>query len=325
MELSDTFKNQASFTFTMLVDKELYQRILRKKKELASLRPFSKASLIRLKENFNVESTYNSNAIEGNTLTKSETRLVIEEGITIGGKSMREHFEAINHKKAIEFVESIVKERKVITKDIICKINDLILTDIEDEEKGTYRLRKVHIEGASFVPAMPKLVPKLMEEFLGWLNKNKDKMNIVDYVALAHEKFTFIHPFIDGNGRCARLLVNLLLMQQGFPPIVILKTERKKYIITLEQAHKENYIPFVNFTARNIERSLSLWIDALKIAVKGNKEEYISLAEASKLSPYSQEYLSLLARKGKLESIKTGRNWVATRKAIEEYVKGNRK
>lgn len=309
----------------MLTDKELFQRISRKKEELDRLRPFSKASLKILKENFAVESTYNSNAIEGNTLTKSETRLVIEEGITIGGKSMREHFEAINHKNAIDFIESIVKEKKGITKETICRINYIVLTNIEKDEKGIYRLRRVHIEGASFVPPKPDLIPKLMDKFLSWLNKNKDRMNIIDFVALTHEKFTFIHPFIDGNGRCARLLVNLLLMQKGFPPIVILKTERKKYIRTLEQAHNENYPPFVNFMARNIEQSLSLWINALNIPVKGKSDEYISLAEASKLCDYSQEYLSLLARRSKLESIKLGRNWVTTRRAIKDYVKRNKK
>ncbi len=309
----------------MLVDEELYRRIFKKKKELDTLRPFSKSSLKRLKENFYVESTYNSNAIEGNTLTKSETRLVIEEGITIGGKSIREHFEAINHKNAIDFIESIVKAKKKITKDLICRINELVLDNIDKEEKGIYRLRKVHIGGASFIPAKPDLVPNLMNKFLKWLNENKNKMNIVDFAALAHEKFTFIHPFIDGNGRCARLLVNFLLMQRGFLPVVILKTERRKYIRALDEAHKENYVPFVNFIARNIERSLSLWIDALKIPVKGDTEEYISLAEASKLCPYSQEYLSLLARKGKLESIKIGRNWVTTRKAVEDYVRKNKK
>ena len=317
------FINQGKFIFTMLVDEELYKRILKKKKELDSLRPFSKASLRRLKENFDVELTYNSNAIEGNTLTKGETRLVIEEGITIGGKSVREHFEAINHRKAIDFIESIVKEKKEITREIICEINSLILAGIE-EEKGVYRLRRVHIEGASFVPAMPKLVPRLMEEHLGWLDINKEKINVVDYVALAHQKFTFIHPFIDGNGRVARLLVNLLLMQKGYPPIVILKAERKKYIRALDKSSNEEYTDFVNFIARNTERALSLWLNSLKIP-EDDSEEYISLAEASKLTPYSQEYLSLLARKGKLESIKTGRNWVTTRKAIEEYVKENKK
>jgi len=308
----------------MLVDRGLYERILEKKRTLERLRPFSQASLRRLKENFIVESTYNSNAIEGNTLTKSETKLVIEEGITIGGKSMREHFEAINHKDAICFIESIVKEKTSITKDVICKINALVLNNIEKEEKGIYRLRKVHIEGASFVPAKPDLVPDLMNNFLELINKNQ-KINIVDFVSLVHEKFTFIHPFIDGNGRCARLLVNLLLMRKGFPPIIILKTERKKYINTLEEAHKENHVPFANFLARNIERSLSLWIDALKIPVKGDSEDYISLAEASRLCPYSQEYLSLLARTGKLETIKTGRNWVTTRKAIKDYVEKNKR
>ncbi|MBU0629045.1 MAG: Fic family protein [Nanoarchaeota archaeon] len=307
------------------MDKELYERILRKKKELDSLRPFSKASLNRLKGNFNIESTYNSNAIEGNTLTKSETRLVLEEGVTIGGKSMREHFEAINHKEAIDFIESVVNDKKKISKETICRINGLILNNIEDDEKGVYRLRKVHIEGASFIPPMPSLIPRLMGDFLGWLEKNKEKMNIADYAALAHEKFVFIHPFIDGNGRCARLLVNLLLIQQGYPPIVILKAERKKYIKTLDGAHQEKYTPFVNFIVRNIERSLSLWIDALKIPEKGNNEEYISLTEASKLCPYSQEYLSLLARKGTLESIKIKRNWVTTRKALGEYLKRNKK
>ena len=308
----------------MIADKELYERILRKKKELDKLRPFSKASLRVLRENFNVESTYNSNAIEGNTLTKSETKLVIEEGITIGGKSVREHFEAINYKKAIGFVESIAKGRK-IDKEIICRINDLILTNIEEDEKGIYRLRKVFISGSSFVPAMPSSVPKLMGEFFEWLDKNKD-MDIADYAALAHEKLVFIHPFIDGNGRAARLLVNLLLMQKGYPPIIILKTERKKYIKTIAQAQMDdNKKPFVNFIAMNIDRALSLWIDALKIPSKDNDEEYISLAEASKLCSYSQEYLSLLARRGKLESIKTGRNWVTTRKAIKGYISAHKK
>jgi Fic family protein len=302
----------------MIVDKIIYERILKKKKELDSLRPFSKASLNRLKENFNVEATYNSNAIEGNSLTKSETRLVIEEGITIGGKSIREHFEAINHNEAINYIEKLASKNAKITKETICKLNDIILTNIEKEEKGIYRLRKVHIEGACFIPPMPKLIPKQMDDFILWLDNNK-KMNIVDYIALAHEKFTFIHPFIDGNGRCARLLINLLLMQKGYPPIVILKNERAKYIRTLDLAHDNKYIAFVNFIGRNIERALVLWIDVLKIQ-DNPEDEYKLLSEFAKKSIYSQEYLSLLARKGKLESIKKGRNWLTTRKALDDYI-----
>lgn len=309
----------------MIVDKKLYDRIIKKKKALDRLRPFSKPSIKRLKENFCIEVTYNSNAIEGNTLTRSETRLVIEEGITIGGKSMREHFEAINHKNAIHYIESIVKDKNHITKDILCKINDLVLDNIENEEKGIYRLRKVHIPGACFILPKPDLIPRLMKDYLIWLNVKKNRENIIDYVSIAHEKFAYIHPFIDGNGRCARLLVNLLLVQSAYPPIVILKADRGKYIRTLDRAHDEFYKPFTNFIARNIERSLSLWIDALKIPSKDDKEDFIPLSEAAKISPYSQEYLSLLARKGKLESIKIKRNWVTTRKALKEYIDSQRK
>lgn len=307
----------------MIVNKDIYERIVKKKKELDRLRPFSKASLRRLKENFVIESTYNSNAIEGNTLTKSETRLVLEDGITIGGKSLREHFEAVNHKKAIDYVEKIVKENKKITKEILCKLNDIILDNIEEEEKGIYRLRKVHIAGASFIPAMPKLVPDLMSKYLTWLNKNKDSMNIVEYAALAHEKFTFIHPFIDGNGRVARLLSNILLMQKGCPPIIILKTERKKYIRTLDLCHQEKYGPFVNFIGQNIERALSIWIEALKIPEEG--DDYMLLRDAVRKCDYSQEYLSLLARRGKIDAIKRDRDWLIREKVLNEYVKKNKK
>ncbi len=301
----------------MIIANELLERILLKKNTLDAFRPFPKAALARLRENFIVDATYNSNAIEGNTLNKSETKLVLEEGITIGGKSMREHFEAVNHKEALSFVENIVTKKQPITKEILCYLNKIILTNIEDEEKGIYRLRRVHIAGASIIPPMPSLVPSLMEKFLRWLNYEKESM--VDFVALSHEKFLSIHPFIDGNGRVGRLLMSLILMQQGYPPIVILKTERAKYIKTLDNAHKENSTPFVNFIGRNIERSLMLWIDALQLPGKDSDKELIPLSEAAKDSPYSQEYLSLLARKGILESVKKNRNWLTTKRAVQKY------
>lgn len=308
----------------MFIDKEVYQRIIKKKKELDRLRPFSNAALKQLKKRFDVLAAYNSNAIEGNTLTLSETRFVIEEGITIGGKSVKEHFEAINHKKAVDFIEDFVKKKEQISKEFLCRLNSLILNEIEEEEKGVYRKRKVWIEGASFVPPMPSIVPGLMDDFLIWLRKNKEKLNAVELSAIAHEKLVFIHPFIDGNGRVARLLTSLILMKGGYPPVIILKTERKKYIRTLEQAHNENYAPFVNFIGRCLERSLVMYLQALETS---NKKDggYISLTEASKLTPYSQEYLSLLARKGKLETVKFGRNWKTTRKAVEEYLSKVRK
>ncbi|PIN79865.1 cell filamentation protein Fic [Candidatus Woesearchaeota archaeon CG10_big_fil_rev_8_21_14_0_10_34_8] len=302
------------------MDPELYNRIIEKKKQLDKLRPFPKSALKRLQERMHVEMTYNSNAIEGNTLTLGETRMILEEGITISGKLMREHFEALNHKKALDYIESIVKENKKISEEMLCRINEFILNNIEDEEKGIYRLRKVYVQGACFIPAKPDLVPKLMRDFIFWTNNNKSKsLDIITFVAITHEKFTFIHPFIDGNGRCARLLTNLQFMQNGYPPITFLNTERKKYIRTLDLAHDEKIEQFVHFMARCMERSLTLWLDALKIPCKD--EDLISLAEATKHCNYSQEYLSLLARKGTLKSIKLNRNWLTTKKWVNEYVK----
>ena len=304
----------------MFIDSKLYERIMQKKQRLENLRPFPKVALERLQERLRLLFTYNSNAIEGNTLTLSETKLVVQEGITIGGKSLREHSEAINHQKAIEFIETLVTDKKEITEEIIFQIHRFILHNIEEEEIGIYRKRKVWIEGASFVPAKPDLVPELMQQFFVWLKENPENCNIMEQAALAHEKFVFVHPFIDGNGRVARLFTSLMLMQHGFPPLIILKTERQKYIRTLEAAHNEKYEPFVNFMGRCLERSLVLYLEALETKTEKN-EEYISLQQATKYCKYSQEYLSLLARKGQLEAVKFHKDWKTTRKAVEEYVK----
>ncbi|MBI5002261.1 Fic family protein [Candidatus Woesearchaeota archaeon] len=306
------------------MNEELYRRIKQKKKQLDNLRPFPKTALERLKDRLRLLFTYNSNAIEGNTLTLSETKLVVQEGITIGGKSLREHNEAINHQKAIEFIEQAVTEKKQITEELLCELHGIILGNIEEEEKGMYRKRKVWIEGASFVPAKPDLVPKLMKDFFVWLNTNPEKLNEIELAAIAHEKFVFIHPFIDGNGRVGRLLTSLMLMQKGFPPLIVLKTERQKYIRVLEAAHNEKYESLVNFMGRCLERSLVMYLEALETKIKENKE-YISLQEATKYCDYSQEYLSLLARRGLLEAVKFQRDWMTTREAIKEYNSRNKK
>jgi excisionase family DNA binding protein len=305
----------------MEIDKNLLKRIELKKKELDSLRPFSNLALKRLKKRFDILLSYNSNAIEGNTLNESETRLVIEEGMTIGGKSLKEHFEAKNHKKAIDFVELIVDKKKKINKEILCKLNELILEGIMDEEIGIYRKRRVYVEGASFIPAKPDIIEKQMNQFFKWLiDFNK---NIIIKTAVAHEKFTLIHPFIDGNGRIARLLSNLILMKQGYPPIIILKTERKKYISTLDKAHNLNYKPFINFIARCVERSFIMYLDVLKIP--DPDEDYKKISEIANSTKYSSEYISLLARKGRIGALKTRRNWLVSKKSLDDYIKTKRK
>jgi Fic family protein len=303
----------------MYLKEEVYKRISQQKKQLDKLRPFPKCALERLRARFRILLTYNSNAIEGNTLSLSETKLVVEEGITIGGKTLREHHEAINHQKALALLENFVSSKKILAEEDLFALHSIILDNIIDDERGMYRKRKVWIEGASFLPVRPELISQKMKAFFQWLYDNPEHLHAIELAFTAHEKFVFIHPFIDGNGRIARLLTSVLLMQKGYPPLLILKTERQKYIRTLETAHQGNYVPFVNFMARCLERSLAVYLDALLTADK--TEEYISLQDATKYCSYSQEYLSLLARKGALETVKFERNWMTTKKAVEEYVK----
>lgn len=307
----------------MGIENHIAKRIEDKKNKLDSLRPLSKAVLQRLREQLIVEWTYNSNAIEGNTLTLQETKLVLEQGVTIGGKSVREHFEAINHKEAIEFIEHLTSRKEPLTVHLIRQMHALILKGIDDTEAGNYRRVPVTIAGSSFVPADPSQVPALMDSFDRWLKTEEGKGSTVEFAALAHYKFIATHPFVDGNGRTARLLMNLILMRGGYPPSVILKTDRRIYYRTLQQADNKEVTPFVNFVARSVDRALTIYLQALEPINKPEEASargFISLFQAANLTPYSPKYLNLLARTGRLEAIKQGRNWVTTKKAIEEYI-----
>jgi len=306
----------------MSIDNNLYQRILEKKRKLDSLRPFSKSALAKLRERIIVEWTYNSNAIEGSSLTLKETKLVLEDGLTIKGKPLREHLEAINHEAAIEFVEKLVAQKTKIAPLTIRQIHSLVLSKIDDKEAGKYRNVNVAISGSSYTPPEAIEVPGLMDDFGQWLKKTKTQFNnIIEYAAHAHFKLVHIHPFIDGNGRTARLLTNLILMRYGFPPIVILKLDRKKYYDTLEMAHRGKFDNFINFISRSLERSLAIWLEAIKPSGREKAaQKYRPLREIFKGTPYNQEYLSLLARRGRIEAVKFGRNWYSTKEAVEKYI-----
>ncbi len=297
-----------------MISPKLYEKLAKKKKELDKLRPFPKAALQELKNQLEIELAYNSNAIEGNSLTLQETRLVLEHGITIKGKSLKDHFEAINHKEAVMFVGDSLKEE--ISEKLIKKLNEFVLDKIYEEEKGRYRTTNVRILGAIKSPPRAEKVPRLMGSFVEYIEKNPDDLNIIEMAAALHHKLVEIHPFSDGNGRTARLLMNLFLMKHGYPITIVLKNDRKKYYQTLKEADKENIKPFMDFIGYCVNRSLDIYLSAFK---KGM--EYISIKEAAKGTPYTQEYLSLLARTGKLDAIKLGRNWVVTKKAVENYIK----
>lgn len=208
---------------------------------------------------FEIEYTYESNKIEGNTLTLQETALVIEKGLTIGGKSLNEHLEAINHTFAIEYIKDIAKNNELITERVLFDIHKLILQGIDNGNAGRYRNVPVLISGARHVPPQPYLVQKEMESLFIWYAENNGSLHPVLLAAEMHERLVTVHPFIDGNGRTARLLMNLILLQNGFP-IAILKGDaesRLKYYTALETAQVAgDKTPFIDFIAENIKDTM---------------------------------------------------------------------
>jgi len=294
----------------------IYARILTKKKTLDSLRPLPIQLVKKLQEQMQIEFAYNSNAIEGNTLSLRETQLVIQEGITVHGKSLREHLEARNHPDAINYIEKLAQNQNPITENDILKVHALLMRGIDDQNAGKYRTGQVRVAGATFLPPPAQKIPSIIKELLQTLSQNPDELRPIEQAAFFHHKFVYVHPFIDGNGRTARLLMNITLMKNGYPFTVLLKVDRPKYLRTLSEADNGNLTPFANLTANNVERSLDIYLLAFE-----KEAEILTLAEASKLTPYTQEYLSLLARKGNIGAFKLQRNWVITKKTLNEYLK----
>lgn len=196
-------------------------------KELNSLRPLTSGEVARLRDEFLINFTYNSNAIEGNTLTLQETALVLQEGITIAQKPLKEHLEAIGHKEAFNYILELVQKDTPLCQRTIKEVHSLVLMD-RPQDKGTYRRIPVTIQGAVKMPPEPHLVPLLMEQLLKDYRQDHG-MHLIEKVALFHLKFEGIHPFVDGNGRTGRLLLNFELMKGGYPPINIKFQDRKKY------------------------------------------------------------------------------------------------
>lgn len=247
-----------AYNLDFIIDLEdnYFNEVDKLKRELDSKRPIPKETLRSLEDSINLEWTYNSNGIEGNTLTLRETQVVLE-GITVGGKSIKEHLEAINHEKAILYLNDLVKEKNPITEWNIKSIHQLVLKDIDDENAGRYRRENVTIKGATHIPPDHLKVPELMEKLV--LNyKNWNDFHPIIQAALLHGELVKIHPFVDGNGRTSRLLMNLDLMNHGYNPVIIKKEDRLEYYEVLDKAHTTgNYTDFVKLITR-------LEIDILK-------------------------------------------------------------
>ena len=228
-------------------------------------RPLPLALVRNLDEWFRVELTYTSNAIEGNTLTRRETAIVLEKGLTVGGKSLREHLEATNHSQAIDAVNDLLRKKPAqLTAHDVLAIHGIILKGIDDVNAGRYRHVPVRISGSPVVMPNPLKVPDLMREFLRWLTA-RSSLHPVAFATEAHYRLVTIHPFVDGNGRTARLLMNLLLLMRRYPPAIIRPRDRLAYIGSLERAQLGgSRSDFDTLVAKAAERSLDIYLKAAR-------------------------------------------------------------
>lgn len=241
----------------------MFKQIDKKKLQLDNKRPFPEHTLKSIRKKLLLEWTYNSNAIEGNTLTLMETKVVLE-GITVGGKTLREHLETVNHREAIFYVEDIVENEDEFTEWQIKNIHRLILKGIDDKYAGSYRDQKVIISGANHTPTEPFLIRDEMERFIDWYNDEGQRLHTVERAALVHIIFVDIHPFLDGNGRTARLLLNLELMKSGYPPVVIKNQNRLRYYNALDKAHTTNdNEDFIRIIVEEVNTTLDLYLEYL--------------------------------------------------------------
>lgn len=284
----------------------LLKKITAKQKKVQTYRPFPVELVKSLNEWFKIELTYTSNAIEGNTLTRQETALVVEKGLTVAGKSLTEHLEAVNHAQALEYIKkSVSKKRKDITEKEILNIHHIILSKMNDLNAGRYRNVPVRIAGSTVVMPNPLKVPGLMSQFIAWLRGNNSE-HPATIAADAHFKFVSIHPFTDGNGRTARLLMNLLLMQAGYPPALIRKEDRLQYINAIEKGQLYGKMDdYYHIIYRGIERSLDIYLKAVEKEKPTSKVQkstkLLKIGELAKATEESVPTIRYWTQEGLLE------------------------
>ena len=285
-----------------------FNKLTAKKQRLDKFRPLPNAMVQNLEDWFRIELTYTSNAIEGNTLTRSETALVVEKGLTVGGKSLVEHLEATNHANALDWVKKqVTRKLKSLTEQDIFHIHDLILKGIDDANAGQYRAVPVRIAGSMVVLPNPRKVPDLMQKFIMWL-ANEQQLHPVHLAAEAHYRLVTIHPFVDGNGRSARLLLNMILLMFGYPPAIIRKQDRLAYINSLEKAQlggsKDDYLAIIS---QAVDRSLNIYLLAVvnKDAEPTDSGKLLKIGELAKLVGESNSTIRHWTKEGLLSVAET--------------------
>lgn len=235
------------------------EKIYSLKRELNSRRPLSQSEIKRIRENYVIKNTYNSNAIEGNTLTEMETRVILETGITVAKKTLREHLEVKNHAEALDFIEDL--KNTPLSEYDIKSIHTIILNGIDRLNAGRYRTNNVEIGGATHPVTPSYLIPEQMNDLLSWYHSEEITLNkIIEFTC----RFINIHPFIEGNGRTSRLLTNLELLKLGYPPITILTIDRLEYYQILDKSYYGDYISAYNFFYDHIIKSLEEYLEYTK-------------------------------------------------------------
>jgi cell filamentation protein, protein adenylyltransferase len=292
----------------------LTERITRKKTLLDSYRPLPADTVRRLNEDLRVFLTYHSNAIEGNTLSLQETQMVIDYGMTIHGHPLREYLEAINHAEAYQYITKLIEQQEMISVHTILTLHSLV-TDKILESKGRFRTVPVYIRGSNMTPPPAHQVEGLMHEWITWIYGEGQEYEPIARTTIAHHGFEAIHGFEDGNGRVGRLLLNLMLMQEGYPPALLLNDWRVRYIHGLNVANTGQYGPLLNLIGQSAEAGLDLYLEACSVA----PDNYQPLRELVEISGYPPGYLSWLARQGRIDAIKRNGHWYSTREAIEQY------
>lgn len=296
------------------MDARIARRLVQKKKKLDTYRPLPAFTVQRLRNDLRIMLTYHSNAIEGNTLTLAETQMVLEYGVTVDGHPLREFLEATNHAEAFDALNNLVNDR--ITGETVLKLHGLVMDKI-DPSAGELRSVQVYIRGAPFTPPPARDVPLYLEQWIYWLTSDDAlQYEPVTRAAIAHHDFEAIHPFTDGNGRVGRLLLNLMLMQAGYPPALVLREWRTRYIQALQAAHVGKHQPLIDLIGLAVEGALDLYLEACV----QSSQHLFPLQELAREYDVSVDYLGQLARKGKLEATKRGQYWYATKEAVQQYL-----
>ena len=281
------------------------------KSKLDKFRPFPPETLTSLRNYYRVGLTWSSNALEGNSLTESETKVIIEDGLTVQGRPLHDVYEALGHAEAYDYIHAVAVDKDLSVADIL-KLHELFYKRINPEQAGKFRRVKVFISGSRYPLPPPEKTAVLMDEFIRWLNENEKNIHPVKLASEVHKRFVFIHPFVDGNGRVARLLMNLILIRHGYPVAIIPPILRPEYITLLEAAHRTP-AKFIDFI---IDREIDTLRDLLRLL--GNETASV---QTTALTPDCEKLLQVMKNHPGLRVPDLMKQMQKSRPTIERYLR----